>query len=162
AGFRPGAQARVAAVRADLVGPSNGVDATARTSAVAPASPAAVEQTIAHWQTTRRRARVLFLFDASDSMGDVATLDGQTTREGPTKISLAQAALTGALDQLAPDDAFGLRIFTTELSNPVSPNWRDIVPLGPLAARRHSLLRAIPSLKPQQGSPLYAATRAAF
>jgi Ca-activated chloride channel family protein len=162
AGFRPGAQARVAAVRADLVVPSNGVDAMARTSAVAPASPAAVEQAIAHWQTTRRRARVLFLFDASDSMGDVAKLDGQTTREGPTKIALAQAALAGALDQLAPDDDFGLRIFTTELSNPVSPNWRDIVPLGPLTARRHALLRAISSLTPQRGSPLYAATRAAF
>ncbi|MDP9333588.1 MAG: substrate-binding and VWA domain-containing protein [Actinomycetota bacterium] len=162
AGFRLGAQARVAAVRADLVVPTNGVDATARTSAVAPASPAAIEQALAHWQTTRRRARVLFLFDVSDSMGDVAKLDGPTRRDGPTKISLAQAALAGALDQLAPDDDFGLRIFTTKLSNPVSPNWRDVVPLGPLAARRRALLRAIPSLTPEQGSPLYAATRDAF
>ncbi len=161
AGFRPGAQARAEAVRADLVVPGNGVDAAARTGAVAPASPGAIEQALVHWQTTRRRARVLFLFDVSDSMGDVAKRD-PTKRDDPTKIALAQAALAGALDQLAPDDDFGLRIFTTKLANPVSPNWRDIVPLGPLAARRRALLGAIPSLSPQQGSPLYASTRDAF
>ena len=48
-------------------------------------------------------------------MGDVATLDDRTMSEGPTKIALAQAALTAGLDQLAPDDDFGLRIFSTEL-----------------------------------------------
>jgi Ca-activated chloride channel family protein len=156
AGFRPDAKARAAAVRTDLLVPSNGVDATARNSPVAPASPGAIEQALAQWQTTRRRARVLFLFDVSDSMGDLAK------RGGSTKIALAQTALAAALDQLAPDDDFGLRIFTTKLSNPASPNWRDIVPLGPLAARRRALQTAIPSLTPQGGSPLYAATRDAF
>jgi Ca-activated chloride channel family protein len=155
AGFRPDAKAGIAAA-ADLIVPGNGVDATARTSPVAPASPGAIEQALAHWQTTRRRARVLFLFDVSDSMGDVAK------REGPTKMALAQPALAGALDQLAPDDEFGLRVFTTKLSNPASPNWRDVVPLGPLAARRGALQKAIGALKPEQGSPLYAATRDAF
>ena len=155
AGFRPDAKAGLAAA-ADLVLPGNGVDATARTSPVAPASPGAIEQALARWQTARRRARVLFLFDVSDSMGDVAE------RTGPTKMALAQPALAGALDQLAPDDDFGLRIFTTKLSNPASPNWHDVVSLGPLAARRRALQKAIAALAPQQGSPLYAATRDAF
>jgi Ca-activated chloride channel family protein len=77
-------------------------------------------------------------------------------------MALAKAALAGAFDQLAPDDDVGLRIFTTKLSNRVSPNWRDVVPIGPLAARSRALQKAIPSLRPQQGSPLYAATRDAF
>ena len=151
AGFRP-----AAGVRTDLLVPSNGVDATARTSSVAPASPVEIEHALTRWQTNRRRARVLFLFDVSDSMGDLAT------RDGPTKIALAKTALAGAFDQLAPDDDVGLRIFTTKLSNPVSPNWRDIVPIGPLASRSRALQKAVPSLTPQQGSPLYAATRDAF
>ena len=62
----------------------------------------------------------------------------------------------------ASDDDVGLRIFTTKLANAVSPNWRDVVPNGPLADRRGALLKAIASLTPQQGSPLYAATGDAF
>ena len=162
--LQPAAQAKVAAAgfrpatgsRTDLLVPSNGVDAAARTSSVAPASPVEIEHALARWQTNRRRARVLFLFDVSDSMGDLAR------RDGPTKMALAKTALAGAFDQLAPDDGIGLRIFTTKLPNPVSPNWRDIVPIGPLAARSRALQQAIPSLTPQQGSPLYAATRDAF
>jgi len=152
AGFRPAGGA--GATR--LLVPANGVDPTARTNPVAPASPGEIDQALARWQTDRRRARVLFLFDVSDSMGD------PTRRDGPTKIALARAALAGALDQLAPDDDIGLRIFTTKLANAVSPNWRDVVPSGPLADRRGALLKAIASLTPQQGSPLYAATRDAF
>ncbi len=163
--LEPAAQARVAAAGfrpADGTGATrllvaaNGVDPTARTNPVAPASPGEIDQALARWQSDRRPARVLFLFDVSDSMGDLAR------RDGPTKIALARSALSGALDQLAPGDDIGLRIFTTKLSNAVSPNWRDVVATGPLADRRRALLKAIASLAPQQGSPLYAATRDAF
>jgi Ca-activated chloride channel family protein len=162
--LQPAAQAKVAAAgfrpatgsRTDLLVPSNGVDAAARSTSVAPASPIEIEHALDRWQTNRRRARVLFLFDVSDSMGDLAT------RGGPTKMALAQAALAGAFDQLAPDDDVGLRIFTTKLANPVSTNWRDLVPIGPLSSRTRALQEAIPSLTPRQGSPLYAATRDAF
>jgi Ca-activated chloride channel homolog len=163
--LRAGVQAKVAAAgfrpaggtgKTPLLVPANGVDPKARTNPVAPASPGEIDQALARWQTNRRPARVLFLFDVSDSMGDLAR------RDGPTKIALARAALAGALGQLAPGDEIGLRIFTTKLSNAASPNWRDVVPIGPLADRRRALLKAIAALAPQQGSPLYAATRDAF
>src|SRR5439155_13940968 len=57
AGFRPDAKARVA-LAGDLIVSGNGVDPSARTSPVAPASPGAIEQALTRWQTTRRRARV--------------------------------------------------------------------------------------------------------
>ncbi len=96
------------------------------------------------------------LFDVSESMRDLAAPDG------PSKISLAKAALENAFDQLAPEDDVGLRVFTTKLANPVSPDWRDVVPTGPLAQRKPALLKAVSALTPQQGSPLYAATRDAY
>jgi Ca-activated chloride channel homolog len=165
---QPAAQARVAAagfrpavgtVHADLIDAPNGVDPAARTNAVAPSSPLEIETTLARWQANRRRARVLFLFDVSDSMGDSAD---PFTPHSPTKMALARTALAGALDQLAPDDEIGLRTFTTLGSNPVSPNWTDVVPSGPVADRRRALQQAIAALAPRMGSPLYTATRDAF
>jgi Ca-activated chloride channel homolog len=155
AGFRPGH----GAVRADLLSRANGVDGTAPGPSVAPASPVAIEQALVHWQSIRRRGNVLVLFDVSDSMGDAAD---PRKPDGPTKITRAQAAMSDALDQLAPDDQIGLRVFTTELPNPVSPNWFDVVARGTLSARHRALKQAVAALTPKQGSPLYAATRDAY
>jgi Ca-activated chloride channel family protein len=149
-------------VRADLVGATNGADGTARTRAVAPASPLEIERALANWETNRKRARVLVLFDVSDSMGDLADLAHPPDPNAPSKLELAQAALTSGIDQLAPDDDIGLRIFTTKLPDSAHPNWQDLVPIGPVAARRAALHRAIAGLQRKQGSPLYSATRAAF
>jgi Ca-activated chloride channel family protein len=113
---------------------------------------------LAHWEQNRKRARVLLLFDVSDSMGDVS--DPHDTNS-PTKLALAQHAARLALTQLGPDDEVGLRIFTTDLKTP-STKWADLVPIGPLRRQRPALLRAINGLQPQQGSPLYAATRGAY
>ena len=143
-------------VRSDLLGLANGAATAPRVSSVAPASPVEIERALERWQAIRRRARVLFLFDVSDSMGD------RSKTHGPTKIALARAALAGALGQLAPDDEFGLRIFSTDLANRIDTNWRDVVPIGPLASRRPALRAAIAGLAPHRGSPLYTATRAAY
>jgi Ca-activated chloride channel family protein len=153
AGFRP---ARGAA-RSDLLKPAFGIDLGARTDSVAPA-PATIERALTAWAADRRPGRVLVLFDVSDSMGD--PLPG--IAHGPSKMVVARTALRGALDQLASGDDIGLRIFTTKLANPVSPNWLDVVPTGPLAARGPALDTAIAALTPRLGSPLYAATRDAF
>jgi Ca-activated chloride channel homolog len=157
AGFRPGAAG--APVRLDLIDAGNGVDPAARTNPVAPSAPAEIETTLARWQADRRPAHILFLFDVSDSMGDPAD---PFRPHGPTKIELARAALAGALDELGPGDDVGLRIFTTDLPDPVSRNWTDVVPIGRFSARRAALQAAIPKLTPHRGSPLYAATRAAY
>ena len=102
---------------------------------------------------------MLVLFDVSDSMGDAADPEEP---ERSTKLALAQPALSAGLDQLAPGDNVGLRIFSTGLPNPVSPNWFDVVPRGPFVTRRDALHKAITTLTPRLGSPLYAATRDAY
>jgi Ca-activated chloride channel family protein len=153
AGFRPA----LGAVNPKVLDTRNGVDPDARSTSVAPASPLAIEQALAHWQTNRRRARVLVLFDVSDSMGDPAD---PAFPHGPTKMALARIAMSDAIGQLAPDDEIGLRIFSTKLDG--SHIWRDVVSTGTVASRRHTLDTTIASLKPHQGSPLYAATRDAF
>jgi Ca-activated chloride channel family protein len=153
AGFRP---AR-GAVNPKVLDTRNGVDPEGHSTSVAPASPIAIEQALAHWQSNRRRARVLVLFDVSDSMGDPAD---PAFPHGPTKMARARIALSNAIDQLAPDDEIGLRIFSTKLDG--SHNWRDVVASGTVASRRKALDTTIASLKPHQGSPLYAATRDAF
>jgi Ca-activated chloride channel family protein len=153
AGFRP---AR-GAVNTKVLDARNGVDPHAHGTSVAPASPLAIEQALAHWQANRHRARVLVLFDVSDSMGDPAD---PAFPHGPTKLALARVAMSVAVDQLAPDDEIGLRIFSTKLDG--DHNWSDVVPIGPLATRRHTLDTTIAALEPHQGSPLYAATRDAY
>lgn len=155
AGFRP---AR-GAIRANLLTPTNGVDPAPHSNSVAPASPVSVEHALVRWQADRKRARVLFLFDVSGSMGDPADA---TKPHGLTKLELAQQVLTSALAQLSPDDDIGLRIFTSKLTHSPSPDWRDVVPMGPLATRRSALVSAIAGLTPQQSSPLYTATHDAF
>ena len=154
AGYRPA----VGAARTDLISTADGVDAAAGTSPAAPSAPVAIESALARWQANRRPARVIVLFDVSDSMGDPAD---PFRPHSPTKIELARTALTGALDQLAPGDDVGLRVFSTDLSGTASPTWRDVVPTGRFTDRRRALHTAIRALTPHRGSPLYAATRAA-
>ena len=110
------------------------------------------------WARIRKPARLLVLFDVSDSMGDVS--DPRNTKS-ETKISLAKRALLDALPQLAPDDEIGLRIFTTDLGG-AHPNWKDVVPIGRLDHQHDALTRAINDLTPLRGSPLYSATHDAF
>jgi Ca-activated chloride channel family protein len=111
------------------------------------------------WEGIRKRARLLVLFDVSDSMGD---LSDHRDLESPTKMQLAQRALVDALGQLAPDDEVGLRIFTTDIAGGPSPYWDDVVAIGPLDRRRAALVRAVERLRPRNGSPLYQATEDAY
>jgi Ca-activated chloride channel family protein len=111
------------------------------------------------WSAIRKKARLLILFDVSDSMGDPAD---PAFPNGPAKIARAQAALLAALDRLAPADEVGLRVFTTQVTTGPSTSWQDIVPVGQLAAQRTVLTHAIASLHPRAGSPLYTATRDSY
>jgi Ca-activated chloride channel homolog len=123
------------------------------------ASFGAVDAALADWEKTRKRARVLLVFDESDSMGDPS--DSRDPASAP-KIALAKKALLGALSQFGPDDEVGLRIFTTHVRNSPSRNWADVVPIGRFGTHKRALVNAIKNLAPKQGSPLYAATRGAY
>ncbi|MGH8976478.1 MAG: VWA domain-containing protein, partial [Acidimicrobiia bacterium] len=106
----------------------------------------------------RKRARVMLLVDASGSMGDPADPESGPT---PTKLDLAKIAVTDALDEFAPDDDVGLRIFTTELGENQA-DWMDLVPIGPLVGQRESIAREVSDLFPLNGTPLYTATSDAY
>jgi Ca-activated chloride channel family protein len=62
----------------------------------------------------------------------------------------------------APDDEIGLRVFSTGMRGSPNPNWRDVAPMGRLAANRSRLVDALAALRPSRGSPLYRATRGAY
>jgi Ca-activated chloride channel family protein len=118
-----------------------------------------VTTALAGWDARRKRARLLVVFDVSESMRDPSD---PKDSDSPSKIALAKPALLAALDELAPDDHVGLRVFTTRLGRDGRAKWADVVPVGPLAGRRDAIARAVAALTPSRGSPLYAATRAAF
>jgi Ca-activated chloride channel family protein len=155
AGFRPVR----AGVHSSVLTRSNGVDPAAGTRSVAPASPREIERALTRWQTNRRPARVLLLFDLSDSMGDPADpLDPG----GPTKLAVAKAAVTDALAELARGDEVGLRVFSTGMRGSPNASWRDVVPVGPLSSGRRRLIDAINALRTWRGAPLYRATSSSY
>ena len=142
---------------ATLLSARNGVAVTPPNQVPAGAvAPALVQRAVAAWQEERKHARVLVVFDESDSMGDLVD---QTQPDGPTKIELARPALARALPELSPGDQIELRVFTTKLPAHPSPNWAVVVPMGRYDARRVGLQGAVRALRPRQGSPLYAAIR---
>jgi Ca-activated chloride channel family protein len=106
------------------------------------------------WTSIRKKARLMILFDVSDSMGDPAD---PVVPHGPSKIDLAKAALLASLDQLAPDDEVGLRIFTSDIKTGPSSSWQDLVAVGPLSKNKAALTKAITRLEPMEGSNLYTA-----
>src|SRR5207247_10883966 len=53
-------------------------------------------------------------------------------------------------------------ILTTKLQGGPSTNWKDVLPIGKSVAQQQRLVHDIRSLRPRQGSPLYAATRDAY
>ncbi len=109
------------------------------------------------WAEDRKRARVMILLDASGSMGDTAGAD-----LGETKLDLAKEAVVEALDEFAPDDDVGFRIFTTGLGPNQDQDWLDLVPIAPLAGQRETIARSVTDLTPLNGTPLYTATQDAY
>jgi Ca-activated chloride channel family protein len=121
-------------------------------------APAAVAAALDRWASRRKPGRLLVLFDVSDSMRDSAG----RSNSNRSKLALAKIALVDALGRLGADDEIGLRIFTTKLRHGTSTDWKDVVAIGRSATVHRRLVHEIRSLRPLQGSPLYAATRDAY
>ncbi len=153
----------LATIDAPWVSPRARAGAAAFASFVAargarPEAPRPVTPTLDAWQRIRKPARLIVLFDVSESMNDPADPNDDNS---PSKLTSAKAALLDALALLGPNDEVGLRIFTTKLPPP-APYWQDVVPMGRYADVRDRLARAVGSLRAGAGSPLYDATRATF
>ena len=169
--LQPATQAKVRGGRAsgprgarparDLLGAANGVDSDAHRRPVAPASPAEIEQALDALAGEPPAAPACSSCSTSPTRWAIPPIPRSQTARRSSRV--AQAALPDALDQLAPDDEIGLRIFTTEAREPVSPNWQRRR-ADRTASRRaaRALRHGDRALDAAAGSPLYAATRDAF
>ena len=72
-----------------------------------------------------------------------------------------QAAVQ-ALNQFAPNDQVGPRIFSTGISRSEPTDYLDLVPIGPVATQREQLASKIQSLVPASGTPLYTTALASY
>jgi Ca-activated chloride channel family protein len=153
-GFRPG-NPKVAI--GDPISKKWGVDPDQPQTLLEVPQPQVLTALLDRWASDRKRARVTLLLDVSGSMGEEGNSE---THE--TKLDLATKAAVDALDQFAPDDDVGLRIFTTDLTGGSSSDWLDLVPVGPLADQREQIVRALQDLTPLNGTPLYTATGDAY
>jgi len=122
------------------------------TVALSPPSPTVLYQVRGTWAELRKPARVLLLLDVSGSMGE------DVEEAGKTRMELAKAGVLRALDQFAPTDEVGVWVFTTGLGGP-SGIHQQLVPVRPLGGQRRQVERAVSSLTPLGGTPLYASIR---
>lgn len=158
-GFRPG--------NPDVaVGPpivrDNGVDPAQPQTTLEVPDPEVLVELIEGWEETRKAANVLLVLDVSGSMGDPAVTGGQDT-----KLDLATSAAIEALDQFAPQDRVGLRVFTTDLLPPDGDANQpvtsvDLVEVAPIGQGGEQLRSAIRGLFPLNGTPLYEAALDAY
>jgi Ca-activated chloride channel family protein len=153
-GFRPG---NPAVSIGKPITAANGLDPAQPQTTLEVPQPAVLAGVIDEWNQVRKKARVLLVVDVSGSMGDEA--DPKT---GDTKLDLAKRAAIAALGEFNPEDEVGLRVFSTDISEDEPTDYRDLVPIGPMAANRAELESEIEGLKPTQGTPLYTVTEDSY
>jgi Ca-activated chloride channel family protein len=150
-GFRPNNPD--VALAAPIVA-ENGVDPGQPQAELGVPDPEVLVGILESWAELRKEARVLLVLDVSGSMSDPAG-------NGQTKLDLAKAAAISALDQFKDEDLVGLWVFSTDLGGD-HPNWREVVPIGPIADNRDTLAEQIDAQIPQAGTPLYEVTQVAY
>ncbi len=155
-GFRPG-NPKVAV--SSPINERNGVDPTQPQTLLGIPEPEVLVQLLDDWQDQRKPARVLLLVDVSGSMGEVADPD-----TGATKLDLAKTAAITALDEFNDDDQVGLWVFTTDLpgADGKPTDHLELLPPGRVGDVGEQLKSKLRALVPLDGTPLYAATQAAY
>lgn len=131
-------------------------------AAVRPASQTAIQEALGTWTITVQSARITTVVDASSSMSEEVTSDGQS-RMDVTKASLLQALAT-----FTPDDEIGLWDFSTKLDG--DKDYRVLVPTERLGSaqgngtQRDRLTAAFSGLTPvpNGATGLYDTTLAAY
>lgn len=153
-GFRPGLSS--VPLGAPITA-ANGVDPAQPRTLLEVPKPPVLLSLLDQWADVRKRAHVMLVLDISGSMGDPADPES-----GATKLDLAKEAAIDALDQFAPDDEVGLRVFSTEIGPAEHTDWRDLVPIGPISQTRPQIVKQIRTLFPTNGTPLYTTTRDSY
>ena len=136
-----------------LITEANGMLAAQPTTTLSFPAPAVLDLVQRSWARLRKPAQVLLVIDVSGSMGE------PVPSAGSTKLELAKAAASKALDQFAPGDEVGLWIFSTDLDG--NRPYLPLVPIGPMSRNLPQLRSKIGSLIADGGTGLYATARAA-
>ncbi len=132
-----------------------GVDPTQPRSELQVPSPAVLVKILDAWAEQRKEARVLLVLDISGSMGDPAS-------DSATKLDLAEQAAVSALGQFKDTDEVGLWVFSTDLVGSPDPNYRELVPVGPMGQNRSTIREQILAQLPTNGTPLYDVTQKSY
>jgi Ca-activated chloride channel family protein len=148
-GFRPG---NPAVPTGEPISSGNGLNPSQPKTELELPQPAVLAALVDSWESYRKTARLLMVFDVSGSMGDLGG-------EGYTKLDLAKQAVLASLDQFKPEDEVGLWIFSTELDG--SLDYLEILPPTPLTEGRATIESAVAGLIPIAGTGLYDTTQAA-
>jgi hypothetical protein len=137
--------------------PSAGAGKQASGSAAAGLDAGAIGQALGSWAAITLPGRVLAVFDVSGSMSTVVPTAGNRTRAQVT-----QEASRKGLALFDDKWAVGVWLFSTELQG--SQDWREIVPISALSARREDLARSINDIVPKAGGAtgLYDTALAAY
>ena len=138
----------------DPITSSSAVKADGVTITLNPPAPEVLSDVRSLWAEVRKPARILVVMDVSGSMS------ADSGSGGKSKLDLAKSAATTALGQLADTDQVGFWVFTTDLPTPDTIT-AQLVDVAPLSQTRQPITTAIAGLTPLNGTPLYAATRAA-
>jgi hypothetical protein len=104
--------------------------------------PAAIDRVLSTWSVVTLPARLLAVIDVSGSMLEKVPTAGGATREQVT----VEAAKRG-LGLLDDSWAVGLWTFSTLLDG--TKDYRELVPIGPLATQRGALAAALPTIVPK-------------
>ncbi|MFH1330445.1 MAG: extracellular solute-binding protein [Actinomycetota bacterium] len=148
-GFRPG---NPAVAIGEPISTANGLNPSQPKTELELPQPAVLAALVDSWESYRKTARVIIVFDVSGSMGDLGG-------EGYTKLDLAKQAVLASLDEFKPEDEVGLWIFSTELDGAL--DYLELLPPMPLSQGRAQIEGFVQSLIPQNGTGLYDTTRAA-
>lgn len=148
-GFRPG---NPAVPIGEPISTANGLNPSQPKTELELPQPAVLAALVDSWESYRKTARVIIVFDVSGSMGDLGG-------EGYTKLDLAKQAVLASLDQFKPEDEVGLWIFSTELDGAI--DYLELLPPTPLSEGRAQIERSVAGLIPMNGTGLYDTTRAA-
>lgn len=130
---------------------------TGATPAGATPDPRALGKVLSTWNALLAPGRILAVIDISGSMAAPVPAAGGATR-GQVAVEAARRGL-GLLDNTW---AVGLWTFSTQLDG--GNDWKQLVPIGTVAAQRQELLAGLSTVqpKPSGGTGLYNTVLAAY
>ena len=108
------------------------------------------------WAELRKEARVA----AGHRRVRVDGRDRRAGQRDQARPRQGGAAIT-ALDQFKDDDEVGLWVFSTDLGGE-HPNWREVVPIGPIGRQREDLAAQIERQIPVQRDAALRGHRGAY